>query len=97
MRKCKTKAIQTYFGTFKHDQANPRTILAYSKPCLTLAYLETWYIQSPDTFKIRNMFRTLVYSVRTSVYSELWHIQNPRLIQTYTMSNIYDVAFCENS
>ena len=49
MGKCKTKAIQTDLGTFRHDQA-------YSKPCVILAYSEQWYIQNPDIFK------TLVYS-----------------------------------
>ena len=62
MGKCKTKAIQTDLGTFKQNQAYPGIILAYSKPCVTLAYLQPWYIQNPDILKIRNIFRTLVYS-----------------------------------
>ena len=53
--------MQTDFGTFKHNQAYPRIIQAYSKPCVTLTYLELWYIQNPNIFKIRNMFRNLVY------------------------------------
>ena len=55
MGKCKTKAIQTDLGTFRHSQA-------YSKPCVNLAYSEPWYIQNPDIFKTRNIFRTLIYS-----------------------------------
>ena len=55
MDKCKTKAIQTDLGTFRHDQA-------CSKPCVILAYSEQWYIQNPDIFKTRNIFGTLVYS-----------------------------------
>ena len=55
MGKCKTKAIQTDLGTFRHSQA-------YSKPCANLAYSEPWYIQNPDTFKTRNIFKTLVHS-----------------------------------
>ena len=55
MSKCKTKAIQTDLGTFRHNQV-------YSKPCVNLVYLEPWYIQNPDIFKARNIFRTLVYS-----------------------------------
>ena len=74
MGKCKAKAIQTDLGTFRHNQAYPGIIQAYSKPFLTLAYLEMWYIQNPDTFKIRNIFRTLVYS-------EPQYIQNPAIFQ----------------
>ena len=34
MGKCKTKAIQTDLGTFRHNQAYPGIIQAYSKPCV---------------------------------------------------------------
>ena len=67
MGKCKTKAIQTDFGIFRHNQAYPGIIQAYSKPCVILTYLEPWYIQNPNIFKIRNIFRTLVDS-------EPWYI-----------------------
>ena len=40
MGKCKTKAIQTDLGIFRHNQAYPGIIQAYSKLCVTLAYLE---------------------------------------------------------
>ena len=40
MGNCKTKAIQTDFGTFRHNQEYPGVIQAYSKPCVTLTYLE---------------------------------------------------------
>ena len=33
MSKCKAKVIQTDLGTFRHNHA-------YSKPCVTMAYLE---------------------------------------------------------
>ena len=49
MGKCKTKAIQTDLGTFRHNQA-------YSIPCVNLAYSEPWYIQKSDIFKTRNIF-----------------------------------------
>ena len=62
MGKCKIKAIQTDLGTFRHNQAYPGIIQAYSKPCVILTYLEPWYIQNPNIFKIRNIFRTLVDS-----------------------------------
>ena len=85
MGKCKTKAIQTDLGTFRHNQAYPGIIQAYSKPCVTLAYLDPWYIQNPDIFKIRNIFRILVNS-------ELWHIQNPRLTQTSTIKRFVKIV-----
>ena len=58
MGKCKAKAIQTDLGTFRHNQAYPGIIQAYSKPCVTLAYLQPWNNQNPNLFKIRNIFRT---------------------------------------
>ena len=88
MGKCKTKAIQTDLGTFRHNQA-------YSETCVNLAYSEPWYIQNPDIFKTRNICRTLVHSepgiLKTLAYSKL---------KAY--SDIYDVkhyeeAFCKNS
>ena len=90
MSKCKTKAIQTDFGSLRHNQVYPRIIEAYSKPCVTLPYLEPWRIQNPDISQTRNIFRT-------QVYSEFWHIQNPRLIRISTTSNIYNEGFCKNS
>ena len=93
MGKCKTKAIQTDLGTFRHNQAYPGIIQAYSKPCVTLAYLEPQSIQNHDIYKLRNIFRTLVYS-------ELWHIQTQGLFrhlrrQTSTMKHFRKIA--ENS
>ena len=70
MDKCKTKAIQTGFGTFRHNQAYPGITQAYSKPCVTLIYLEPWYIQNPNIFKIRIIFRTLEYS-KSKAYSDI--------------------------
>ena len=86
MDKCKTKAIQTGFGTFRHNQAYPGITQAYSKPCVTLTYLEPWYIQNPNIFKIRIIFRTLVYL-------ELWNIQNPKLIQTSAMKRFVKIVY----
>ena len=68
MSKCKTKAIQTDLGIFRHNQA-------YSKTCVNLAYLEPCYIKSLDIFKIRNICRTLVYS-------EPRHIENSGIFET---------------
>ena len=61
MVKCKTKASQTDLGTFRYNQAYPGIILAYLKECVTLAYLEPWYIQNPDIFRTKSIFRTLAY------------------------------------
>ena len=69
MSKCKTKAIQTDLSTLRHNQAYSGIIQAYSKPCLTLAYLEPWYIQNPDIF-------------RTLAHSQPWDIQNRRIFRT---------------
>ena len=98
MDKCKTKTIQTDLGTFRHNQTYPEINQAYSEPCVTLAYLKLWYIQNPDIFRTRSIFRILTYS-------EPWYIQNPGIFGTlaysksgaYSMSNMYDGAFCENS
>ena len=79
MGKCKTKAIQTDLGSFRHSQAYPGILQAYSKPCVTMAHLETWYIQNPDIFRTRSMFRTLVYS-------QPWHIQNLGMFRTLEYS-----------
>ena len=64
MGKCKTKAIQKDLGTFKQNQAYPGIILAYSKPCVTLVYLQPWYIQNPG------IFRNLAYS-KSKGYSNI--------------------------
>ena len=91
MGKCKTKTIQTDLGTFRHNQELFRHIQACSKPCVTLAYLEPWYIQNPDIFRTRSIFRTLAYS-------EPRYIQNPRIFRTlaYSKSETYSEA-CEKS
>ena len=81
MGKCKTKAFQTDSGILRHNQA-------YSKPCVNLAYSEQWYIQNPDMFKTRNIFRTLVYSEprciensgisKPKAYSDIYDVKHPR-------------------
>ena len=94
MSKCKTKAIQTDLGTFRHNQTYPVIIQAYSEPCVTLTYLKQSYIQNPDTLRTRSIFATLVYS-------EPRYIQNADIFKIRsmlrTLSNIYDEAFCKNS
>ena len=82
MGKCKTKAIQTDLVTFGHNQAYPGIIQAYSKPCVTLAYLELQYIQNHDiqTQKhIQNpgIFRTLAYS-KPKAYSDIYDVEHLR-------------------
>ena len=71
MGECKAKAIQTALGAFRHNQAYPgitRHIYAYSKPGVTLAYLEPWYIQNSDIQKQK-------YSENPSIFATMY-IQN---------------------
>ena len=63
MGECKTKAIQTYLGSFKYNKTYPGIIQACLEPCVILTYLKLRYIQNPDTFT-------------TLVYSEPRYIQN---------------------
>ena len=89
MGKCKTKSIQTGIirELFGHVQA-------YSEPCVTLAYLEPWYIHNLEIFRTRSILTTLAYS-------QPWYNQNAGIFKIRgilrTLSNIYDKAFCENS
>ena len=89
MGECKTKAIQTNLGTFRHNQTYGGIIQAYSGIFRALCY--------PDIFKTVVSSRTLTYSepeayskpqhvhnsdtFRTPLYSERWYIQNLRHIQ----------------
>ena len=50
-------------------------MLAYSKPCVILAYLEPWYLQNPDIFRTSSIFSTLAYS-------QSWYIKKPRIFKT---------------
>ena len=72
MGECKTKAIQTNLGTFRHNQTYPGIIQAYSgifrilrypDMIKTVVYPEPWHIHNPGIF-------------RTPLHSECWHIQN---------------------
>ena len=72
MGECKTKAIQTNLGTFRHNQTYPGTIQAYSGTFRTLCYPdifktvvcpETCHFQNQKHIQNPGIFRTLVYSV----------------------------------
>ena len=74
MGECKTKAIQTDSGTFRHNQAYPGIIQAYSgifktlcNPGIfrTVAYSEPPHIQNVGILKLRGIFRTL-----SNIYDE---------------------------
>ena len=71
MGKCKIKAIPTDLGTFKHNQAYPEIIQAYSgilkNLCNPGIFIKPGYIQKLDIFRTRRIFRKLT-------------IQNPRHI-----------------
>ena len=53
---------------FRQIQTHPRIIQEYSEPCITLTYLKLRYVQNPDTFRTRRIFRT-------AAYLQLWYIQ----------------------
>ena len=57
MGECKAKAIQTNLGTFSRNLTYPGIIQAYLELCVTLTYLKLWYIQNPDIFRTRSIFK----------------------------------------
>ena len=63
---------QAHSGIIRHIEKLFRHIPAYFEPCVTLALLEPWYIQ---TFRNRSIFRTLAYS-------QDWYIQHPGIFRT---------------
>ena len=71
MGECKTKAIQTNLGTFRHNQTYPGIIQAYSGIFRTLCYPdifktvvcpEPWHIQNQKHIQNPGIFTTLVHS-----------------------------------
>ena len=98
MGECKTKAIQTNLGTFRHNQTYPGIIQAYSGIFRTLFYTdifktvvcpEPWHIQNKKHIQNSSMFTTLVYS-------ESRYIQNAAIFKILgiftTLSYVYDEA-----
>ena len=57
MGKCKTKAIQTDLGTFRHNQTYPGIIQTYSD--IFMLYSEPQYISNAGIFKIQGILRAL--------------------------------------
>ena len=92
MAKCITKAIQTYLGTFRHNQAYPRIIQAYSAIIRTLCSLAYFMklLMLLLVLIVPCIFRTLVYPesshiqnqkhVQNPAYSQSWYTQNPRTL-----------------
>ena len=72
MGECKTKAIQTNLGTFRHNQTYPGIIQAYSGIFRTLSY--------PDIFK------TVVCPEPKHITNQK-HIQNPAYSQPCYIQN----------
>ena len=70
MGKCKTKAIQTDLHSSRHNQAYPGIIQAYSKPCVTLEYLEPRYIQNPINQKHIQNPRLIQTSTTSNIYDK---------------------------
>ena len=69
MGECKTKAIQTNLGRFRHNQTCPEIIQAYLELGVTLTYFKLWYIQNRSIF-------------RSSAHSGPWYIQNSATFKT---------------
>ena len=70
---------KSHSNRFRHNQAYPGIIHAYSEPCVTLAFLELWYIQNSDIFSTRSIYKTLAYS-------QLWYIKNTSILRTLVCS-----------
>ena len=83
MGKCITKAIQTYLGTFRHNQAYPRIIQAYSVIIRTLCNLAYF-------MKLLMLLLVLIVSCifGTFLYPESWHVQNQKHIQNPSIFTI---------
>ena len=83
-----------------HIQELFRHIQAYLKSCVTLAYIELWYIQ--NLLHIQNQKHIQNPGIFTTlVYSEPPYIQKAGIFKIRgifrTLSQIYDEAFWENS
>ena len=81
MAKCKTKAIQTNLGTFRHTYTYPGIIHAHSGIFRALCYT--------DIFKT-GISRTLTYS-ETETYTESRHIHNPGIFKTPPCSKLWHI------
>ena len=72
----------------RHIQIYSRIIQAYSEPCITLAYLELWYIQKlriPGISKTQNYIQNENQKyIQNPGYSDPWDIQNRRHTQNLT-------------
>ena len=63
MRKCGIFThVQTYPDIIRHIQAYSRIIQTYSRPCVTLAYSESWYIQNQWHIQDPGISKTLAHS-----------------------------------
>ena len=90
------KCIYIYLGPFKHNQAYPRLIRAYSgifRHIRTMLYLESCHILNHKHIQNSGTFIILVYS-------EPQYIQNALIFKIRdifrNLPNIYDEAFWKN-
>ena len=103
MGKCKTKAIQTDLGTFRHNYAHLGIIQAYSGIFKTLCNPDIFRTAvCPESWDIQNQKHIQNPGIFTSlVYLEPPYIQKAGIFKIRgifrTLPNIYDEAFCENS
>ena len=68
------RQIKVHPVIIRHMQELLRHIQVYSEPCVTVAFLELWYIQNPDIFRTRSLFRTLAYS-------QPWYIKDAGMLK----------------
>ena len=98
MGECKTKAIHTNLGTFRHNQTYPEIILAYSGIFRTLCCPdifktmvcpESWHIPNQKHIQNPSIFTTLVHSepryIQSAGIFKIWGIFR-------TLQYIYDEA-----
>ena len=98
--------IPAYSGIFRdpdlirHIQEYSRIILPYPEPCITTAYLESWYIQNQRHIQKSGVSKTLALSERKT-FSESWAVQKPGIMRTggilTTLTNIYDGVLCKTA
>ena len=95
------RATPAYSGPDKYlEYCQASMIQHISEPCVTLAYLEPWYIQNPVKHLLCSIFFRLLCHpdiFRILVYPEPWHILKPSYIlnfQIYQMKYFVQNPLC---
>ena len=84
------RQIYAHSGIIRYIQELFRFIQTFAEPCVTLTYLEPWYIQNPDIF--RTLGSSQPWYIQNPIYKERLYIQNPNTCRTLSKE-----AFCENT